>query len=144
MDLHPFLTHFPIALLGAVLILEVRSLLTGGRICNDTSRWLLSLAIVATVASFYSGYGASDMANRTFIVPDDAISRHHTWGRFLLFAAPITGVLQLAAARARYAPVLFRMIYLCLLLISVALSTVTGYYGGELVFRYGAGVTAPR
>lgn len=140
-NLHPPLTAFPLALLVLVVALEIYS-----RYRREDWRkpieFVLVLMVVAVVAAFFSGYQASDGADRTFLVPDEPISRHHTVGRFLLFLSLPCAALRFVATRARYNARGFDVAYGIVLAVCLGLVVYTGYLGGELVFKHGAGVYA--
>ncbi|MFM1848173.1 MAG: hypothetical protein RL417_1647 [Pseudomonadota bacterium] len=140
-NLHPPLTAFPLVLLLSIACLEViawRRKLDW----NKPIEVLLVFMVVAVVAAFFSGYQASEIADRTFAVPNEPISWHHTIGRFLLFLSIPCAALRFVGARARFNQELFRYGYRLTLAGCIGLAIYTGYLGGELVFRHGAGVYA--
>lgn len=142
MDLHPVFTHFPISLLILVFVAELLLSFKGaGEETHRFISFILWFSVVTTIAAFFTGYNASENANKTFMVPDAAIATHYAFGRLLVFSAPITAVLQLASRKAINAKKIFRTIYLLSLLTSAVLAVMSGFYGGELVFKHGAGVT---
>jgi uncharacterized membrane protein len=104
--------------------------------------YLLAFAILGVTAAFFSGYQANELANQTFKVDDAAISLHHSLGRWLLLLAIPLGGLGITAEIATQGKQVFRGLYLFCLFISAGLVLVTGYMGGELVFKHGAGVYA--
>jgi len=140
-NLHPPLTAFPLALLVLVVALEIYSRCRGAD-WRKPIEFVLVLMVIAVVAAFFSGYQASDGADRTFLVPDEAISRHHTIGRFLLFLSVPCAALRFVATRARYNARGFDAAYGIVLVICLGLVVYAGYLGGELVFKHGAGVYA--
>jgi len=107
--------------------------------CRSTFLWL---AMAAVSAAFFSGYQANDLANQTFIVPDEAIAQHHNLGRILLFCIIPCALLGIFSDKAQHARQAFRAAYLILLSVCLVLVLCTGYLGGKLVFNYGAAVSA--
>ena len=117
--------------------------MTGGRARQASSiSVVLVLAAIAVVATFFSGYQASDVADQTFMIDDAVIGYHHVWGRALLFLVVPCAALQLISERASYNRSIFRGAYLVTLLICLGLAGYTGFLGGKLVFEHGAGVFA--
>jgi uncharacterized membrane protein len=142
LHLHPALTAFPAALLPAALLLEVWSMVRRSPSASSAARILVTLGVIGVVAAFISGYQASELADQFFEVPDEPISAHHAVGRLLLFVSiPMLAVMWIGEF-ATHAKGMFQAIYRVLLLVSVGLVCYSGYLGGELIFRYGAGVHA--
>lgn len=139
--LHPALSSFPPALLILVAGLEVASYF-GVQQLRRSIDIILLLAVVFVLAAFFSGYDAAETANRTFIVAEHAIAEHHNIGRLLAILIIPCAALEQIAQRARHGQKFFWSLYLALLTVCVALVVWTGYEGGELVFKHGAGVSA--
>ncbi len=141
-NLHPPFSSFPVALVIITAFLEVWFLLRPRQELQFASAITLAASLLAVVVAFITGYWASETASQTFEIPPETIELHHLFGKLLLFAmVPCVG-LKFVLQRARFHIPWFRGMYLGLLLVNVALVILSGYYGGELVFRYGAGVTA--
>ena len=141
-NLHPPLAAFPLALLVVVGLLEIVQLIRPRINFGLVIRVNLILAVVGTVAAFFSGYQASDLANQTFQVADDVIAEHHLWGRLLLFVIVPCATLQILATVAQHGRNWFRCAYYISLIAAIALVLRTGWLGGDLVFQHGAGVRA--
>ena len=141
-NLHPPLVAFPVALLSVVVFLEVMAAWRPFSWIRSVISVNLVLAAAAVLVAFFSGYQASELADQTFQVPDDQISWHHAIGRMLLFVIWPCLALGLLYPRARYNRSVLRAGYLFLLLCCFALVLYTGFLGGELVFKFGAGVSA--
>jgi len=139
-NLHPPLTAFPLALITAVVILEIINCFRPSSKLKSAIEINLFLAMIAAIAAFYSGYQAAENASLDFKVNEDIIAWHHTVGRLILFSIIPAFFLSLIAERAEYFRAGFKAFYYLLLGISFFLVVYTGYLGGELVFSYGAGV----
>lgn len=143
MNPHPLLTSFPLVLLWLVLAAELWLLLVRPwPWATSMIRVHLVAAVFATMAAFFSGYQASELANQTFRVPDSVISLHHAWGRALLFLVVVTAAAHEVALRAQFHRSAFRTLYRVLLIASVISVSITNYLGGTLVFEHGAAVRA--
>jgi len=105
--------------------------------------FILVCDVVATTAAFFSGYQGSELADRTFRVPDEPIAWHHACGRLLLFLVVPCAALRFVSTRARFNARAFAIAYGVVLSLCVGLVLYTGYLGGRLVFAFGAGVYAP-
>ncbi|RIL05620.1 MAG: hypothetical protein DCC75_11520, partial [Proteobacteria bacterium] len=98
--------------------------------------------LLAVAAAFISGYQGSELANQTFVISQDYIDQHHSWGRLLLFAIFPCVALKLCSEWATHNRSIFKAFYYSFLLICLGLALRTGFLGGELVFKHGAGVFA--
>ena len=141
-NLHPPLSSVPITLLVVTILLEIIHIVRPSSGARSAARFTLLFSACSAVLAFFSGYPASDAANQTFLVPDEAISRHHTIGRLFLIAIWPCVAVSWISDRARHAQAMFRGAYFILLFLSASLAIFAGYLGGELVFVHGAGVSA--
>lgn len=141
--LHPAVVHFPIAflLLGAaiaVLAVFVR-------------RWHLPLlaavllvcggagAMVATATGDEAAERVGDISE----VGEDVLEHHEDWGektRNIAIAAALLSIVAAFMANKKAIGLSFSVLTaLCALAAAYAVAQ-TGHYGGELVYRHGAGV----
>lgn len=136
--IHPMLVHFPIALLSAAVCFD----LLGGKWrpddCRIASLYTLVLGFAGAGVSVVSGGMAEDAAERSG-VPERAIELHEVLGfaTFWIFAGLVG--LRLAAWLGWIREQ--RIVGLLLGIAGVVVMLVASYYGGSLVYDYGAGVT---
>lgn len=136
--IHPMLVHFPIALLTAAVFFD----LLGGKWrpedCRTASLYTLVLGFAGAGVSVISGGLAEDAAERSG-VPEQAIELHEVLGfaTFWIFA----GLLGLRLATGLGWIGEQRMAALALGIGGVVVMLAASYYGGSLVYDYGAGVT---
>ena len=140
---HPFLVHFPIALLTAAAGVDLLSLLRPAhRATRDTATWLFCAGAFTAMAAYFSGLSAAAAVR---VGPDAgfAVTAHFLWADratwfFVFFASLRLAMSYVWGTTARWAIVLS-----CLLsLIGLGLLAGTALHGGRLVFRYGLGVDA--
>lgn len=138
--LHPAIVHFPLALiLTAAACLTLARLPAAAAHCGPLAlvgTWNLCFGALASVAALGSGLAASlDVPAGAAV--HAAISSHFR-------SAVLSAMLGLAAAlwRGFGAPMQSRPSWLFLLLLWAATGSfiVTGYRGGQNVYRYGVGV----
>ncbi len=136
--IHPMLVHFPIALLSAAVLFD----LLGGKWrpedCRTASLYTLVLGFAGAGVSVISGGMAEDAAEHSG-VPERAIELHEALGfaTFWIFAGLLG--LRLAAWLGWIREQ--RMVALLLGIAGVVVMLVASYYGGSLVYDYGAGVS---
>ncbi|MEQ8547123.1 MAG: DUF2231 domain-containing protein [Cyclobacteriaceae bacterium] len=136
--LHAMAIHFPIALLMAGFLSEVIALITKKQFFKEASLYLLVLGALGAIVAYVSGSSAGD--GMTDGILQKPIGMHEE-------AALVTLVLAIIAALFRVALYLFGYQktwtkWLSLLLVTALVGSVarTGYLGGELVFKHGAGI----
>lgn len=133
------LVHFPIALLFAAVGLDLYACLGRDERAAWAGRLLLVLGTVGAMFAFVSGSFAEIWAARPpAYVPQEPLKRHE--GLATLTSWLFIG---LVAFRSFLSPTaarpLFRA-YLAVALVGLAFLALTGWHGGQLVYRYGSGV----
>ena len=140
--LHPAVVHFPIALLMTAVFFELAGLWGRRDLFRQFGFWLLALGLVAGVVSAGVGFWVHEAVEKSG-VPEEAVDRHES----LAVATLITFAVLMGYrrwARDRWT-VRHQSLYSVLALAGAILLALTGYFGGDLVYQYGAGVqkTAP-
>lgn len=135
--LHPMLVHFPIALLFASVFFDFLAMMTKRETFRQTGFWLLIFGwlggLAATLAGFWSEEGVEKMG-----VPEAAIERHEF---FAIATLAVFAALMLIRWWRRARPSFNKnIVYAAVALVGLALLSTTGFFGGDLVYRYGAGV----
>lgn len=138
--IHPMVVHFPIALLLASLLFDLVALRWRGAEFRATSLSLLALGVLAAVMALLTGHLAEDAVEHSGKIPKQEIETHEELASavFWVFAG-LLGLKMLSYwgwMREHSLLVLFLGVGGSVLLL------VASYYGGELVYRYGAGVLA--
>ena len=135
--IHPMLVHFPIALLFASVLFDLASFLSGWEDFKRAGFWLLILGWIGGLAATLSGVLSEDVAKNAG-VPEKAIDRHEF---FALTTLALFAILILVRILGRnHGSRKVRWLYMAAAFIGLSFLSVTGYLGGDLVFRYGAGV----
>lgn len=135
--LHPVVVHFPIALLSTAVLFELLGFLLRRDDFRRFGFWLLVLGLVGGVAA--AGFGWwGEGAVKAAGVPGDAIDRHESFAVATLIAFGLLLIFR-RWARDRWSA-RDKAIYLAMAIAGLLLLATTGYFGGDLVYRYGAGV----
>lgn len=135
--IHPMLVHFPIALLSAAVFFDLLGSKWRYDECRVAGMYTLVLGFAGALVAVVSGALAEDAAEHSG-VSEQAIEIHETLGfaTFWIFAGLVG--LRLAAwvgwIREQ------RMISVLLGIAGVLVLFVASYFGGSLVYEYGAGV----
>lgn len=136
--LHALVIHFPIALLMAGFLSELIALLSKKRFFKNASLYLLLLgtlgAIVAYVSGSYAGDGMTDG------LLQEPMELHEDAALVTLLLAIITALLRAAMYYFDYQKAWAQWVSFLLFAALVGFVARTGYLGGQLVFKHGAGI----
>ncbi|MER3523081.1 MAG: hypothetical protein C4326_03200 [Ignavibacteria bacterium] len=135
-NLHPLFVHLPLALLSASWLFDVVGILLRKEEFERTGWWTLLAGAAGLAATVVTGLAAES----SVVVPERAGSALENHQQLAFAAAAIySGVLLWRFARRTCLPQPLWM-YFTLSGVGVLLLWLTGWFGGELVFRYGVGV----
>ncbi len=135
--IHPMLVHFPIALLSAAVFFDLLGAKWRPEDCRVASLYTLVLGFAGALVSVVSGSMAEDAAEHGG-VPEQAIEIHEMLGfaTFWIFAGLLGLRLITILGWIREQPTAARLLGIA----GVVVLLVASYYGGSLVYDYGAGV----
>lgn len=137
---HPMVVHFPLA-----LVVTATSLLLAARLLRQqryaatlatVGTWNLCLGAVAALFTLATGLAAV-LHLQVGPAAHQAISLHLKWGIFTTLALVLLAVWRGAGSSQESRP---SWIFIVVLLAATAALIVTGYRGGQNVYRYGVGV----
>lgn len=145
--LHPAVVHFPIALLllgAAVALLAV-----------FVRRWhlplfaaiLLSLGAIGAVAATVTGEEEEEKVEHAIPSAEPLLEEHADWGERARNAGIVAALFAVIAVLAAGKPVGGRVLSVlaaCAALVAGYCVAQAGHFGGDLVYRHGAGVTLDR
>lgn len=135
--IHPMVVHFPIALLLTSCLFEALALRWRGEPFRETSLSLLVVGVLAAGAALITGHAAEEAVEQSSI-PKQAIDIHEQLGfaTFWLFLVLLGLRLAMRWGWMREQPKLTLAVGLGGSVLLLAAS----YFGGDLVYRFGAGV----
>ena len=138
--IHPLTVHFPIALLFTSVFFDLLGIITENKNFRQTGFWLLILGLMGGIVAAIFGFWVEEAVEAAG-VPEHAVDLHET---FAVITLIVFGVLLVFRwwVKNRWSA-RDRVIYLCVAMLGLLLLGTTGFYGGELVYRYGAGVKSP-
>lgn len=136
--LHAILIHFPIALLIIGYFSEIIGLINKKLFFKNVSFYLLIIGVLGVVVAYISGNYADDILEMdTLKVPLEL----HEQAALIVLILSITLILFKAfISVAKLDSTFYSWIGIILFTALIIAITVTGYLGGQLVYKYGAGV----
>jgi len=136
--LHAMIIHFPIALLMAGFLSEIISLFSKNKFYKNAAFYLLLLGALGAITAYISGsYAGEGMEDGILETP---MELHEEAALISLWLAIITALFYVALYYFKYQRSWAKwagIILFTALIISIAR---TGYLGGQLVFKHGAGI----
>ncbi len=139
---HPLIVHFPLALtVTATAAFLIARWLPAAKTAAGLSlvgTWNLIAGAVGSVFALGSGLAAL-IGQPLSTAAHAAVARHAKWAMLTVFALLAMAVWRGAGTAFESRP---SRPFLIALLLATAALIVTGYLGGENVYRYGVGVAA--
>lgn len=145
-NIHPLVVHFPIALFLTGFVLDMIGYLFQREMLKRTGVILVVLGALGALAAMLTGQFAEETVEESVSVAGERILEvHEDLGKltaYLLLAVAVVRVMLMRPwlTRWRWAVVAALAVYFIGGALGVGTLTATGYYGGELVYRYGAGI----
>jgi uncharacterized membrane protein len=142
-ELHPFVVHFPIALLSLYIVLEVTTYFIKNDALNNFTNWILLFAILTAVNAVLTGNQAEQVAfsvmDKASSVVGESIKHHEQFATYTLWYFLIVLVSRYYLLQKNKMTRLFKMLMIILALCGGILLFQTGLTGGKLVYKYGVG-----
>jgi uncharacterized membrane protein len=136
--LHAMLVQFPIALLMVGFLAEIVSLFYHKIFFRQAAFYLLILGTLGAIASYFAGKAAGEGMEEGPLLT--AMQLHQQAATIALWLTIVTAALYLVLFFYKYKTKWTRII--CVFIFAAAITAIarTGYLGGQLVFKHGAGV----
>jgi len=135
---HPIFVHFTIGLLSIstlFFILGFFSINPWKEKCLLVARWNLWIGTFITIGTLLAGWHAYNTVSHDG-PSHAAMTDHRNWALVTAFLYGILVLMDIIFRRKEK----LRGVFMILLLIASGFLAITGYKGGELVYRYGLGV----
>jgi len=136
--LHAMVIHFPIALLMAGFLSEIIALFSKKEFFITASLYLLILGALGAIAAYTSGsYAGDGMIDGILQEP---LEIHEESALVTLWLAIITALFRSTIYYFNYQKAWAKWASFLLFVVLVGFVARTGYLGGQLVFKHGAGI----
>jgi uncharacterized membrane protein len=141
--LHPAVVHFPIVLILLGCALAVVAVLVRKWHLPVITAVLLSLGALGAIVATTTGEADEELLGELAPAAEHILDEHEDWGEFTRNIAIVAAILAVASAvLTRFViPARILAALAALVAIGAAYGVVqTGHYGGQLVYKHGAGV----
>lgn len=137
--LHPLVVHFPIALLIAALLFDGVGWLWKRASFTEAALVIQALGVLGAIAAVLTGNAAEEAVEG---IPGihDVLERHESLGQAVLWISLAVVALRVFFLWRGMVGQGVKALLLALSLGLAILVGVAGYYGGRLVYEFGAGV----
>jgi uncharacterized membrane protein len=136
--LHAMVVHFPIALLCAGFLTELIALFVKKDFFSKAAFYMLLLGAIGAVIAYFSGdYAGEGVEDGPLKLP---LELHEDAAVVTLWLAIVTALYRSAILFFKYTQSWAKWVGVMLFATLIASVARTGYLGGQLVYRHGAGV----
>jgi uncharacterized membrane protein len=142
--LHPAVVHFPIALLLLGALLAVAAVFFRRWHLPLFAAIVLSLGAIGAVAAAITGEDEEERVEHAIPSAEPVLEEHAEWGEGARNAGIVAALLAVAAVvmvRKRLGGRILSVSAAVAALVAGYYVAQAGHFGGELVYRHGAGVT---
>lgn len=136
--LHAMVVHFPIALLMVAFLFEMISFFYKKEFFHKSSIYLLVLGMLGTVVSYLFGNAAGEGIEEGAL--GKVIELHEQSATISLWLTISTTFTYLTAEFVRNKRSWIKLVNILLFAVVISSIARTGYLGGQLVYKHGAGV----
>ena len=135
--IHPMIVHFPMGLLFASVVFDLLALRWQTESFREASLYTLVGGLLGAGLALVTGSLAEDLVVRGG-APTAVIEKHETlaYASSVLFTALLAMKVLIRSGRLRELPALS----LAVGLVGLGVLSMAGYFGGSLVYEFGAGV----
>ena len=138
--IHPMVVHFPIALLITSVVFDFLAMRWRHKSFQDAGFYTLLAGLLGAAVAVLTGAMAEELAEDTGI-PESVLEIHEALGyaTLLFFIGLLALRLLMRWKLIREIPAL----YLAMGVAGIMILSAAGYFGGSLVYDFGAGVSMP-
>ena len=136
--IHAMVIHFPIALIVVGFLSELIGLATKKEFFKNTAFYLLLLGSLGVVVAYISGSYAGD--GMTDGILQKPVELHEEAAEVTLWLSIITALFRVGLYYFKFQAPWVKWVSILFFFALVASVARTGYLGGQLVFKHGAGI----
>ncbi len=138
--IHPMVVHFPIALMTVSVIFDLIAMRWPHKNFQDAGFYTLIAGLLGAATAVGTGAMAEEMVEERGI-PESVLEIHEALGYATLFF--FIGLLALRLLMRWKLIKEIPALYLAMGFVGIVILTAASYFGGSLVYDFGAGVNVP-
>lgn len=138
-EIHPKVVHFPVALLATYSILEIVGIILKKDFISKSALLILCLGVATSLFAVLTGNQAANNFIYWTAESTAVMNNHQMFATYLLWFSVIVCTLRFYFVIKKKFGNLIKFIFLVFSLIILFLVFQTGFYGGDLVKRFGIG-----
>jgi uncharacterized membrane protein len=141
--LHPALVHFPIVLILIGTVVAIVAVFVRRWHLPWIAAGLLAFGAAGAIAAAWSGGGEKELVGELSATAEQLLDQHEEWGERTRTLAIVAALLALGATTVRRFPAISRTFSVATACAALAASYCVanaGHYGGQLVYKHGAGI----
>ncbi len=137
--LHPMIVHFPIALVIAGFIADIAGFALKKEFFNKMASYIVIAGALGVIAAYLSGDAAGDNIEEIGAL-GATLELHEEAAKVAMIISAIAGSMKLGQLLIKKYETVLKYTSAVVVMAAVAAISVTGFYGGELVYKHAAGV----
>lgn len=138
-DIHPYVVHFPIALLITYSFLEIAGIIFNKEFISKSALLILCFGVVSALAAVFTGNLASEQFSNWTEESKALMTEHQSFATYLLwYVFLLSGFRIILITKKKFIGVA-KYTFILLALIVIFLVYETGIRGGNLVMKFGVG-----
>jgi uncharacterized membrane protein len=138
-NIHPYIVHFPIALLITYSVLEITGIIFKNEFISKSALLILCFGLVSALAAVFTGNIASEQFKFWTEESKALISEHQSFATYLTWFVFIIGCFRIYLVIKKKFNGVKKYLYIVLAMIVIFLVYETGIRGGNLVKNFGIG-----
>jgi len=136
---HPYIVHFPIALLVTYSVLELAGIIFKNEFISKSALLILCFGLVSALAAVFTGNLASEQFNNWTEESKALMTEHQSFATYLTWFVFILGGFRIYLVIKKKFIGVMKYLFIVLALIVILLVYETGIRGGNLVKKFGVG-----
>lgn len=138
-DVHPYIVHFPIALLVTYSVLEIVGIIFKKEFISKSALLILCFGLVSALAAVFTGNLASEQFSNWTVESKTLMTEHQTYATYLLWSAFLLAGFRIYLVIKKKFNGTIKYLFIITALIIIFLVYETGIRGGNLVKKFGVG-----
>jgi len=138
-EIHPYVVHFPIALLVTYSVLEIAGIIFKKEFISKSALLILCFGLISALSAVFTGNLASEQFSNWTEESKALMNEHQSFATYLLWFVFILSGIRIYLVIKKKFNGMVKYSFIILALIVIFLVYETGIRGGNLVKKFGVG-----